>query len=438
MEDSSKLEKTVKLSNFNEYTNKITVFLQSYNIVLDVKILLSSINTSNRSFKDVLDTFLLKYSEKYKILNSLYNKEYPYDLEINKKLNLQNIKYDVKNENFYGVKFNNFDIKNILEICTTNNVLVKGLLVDRKYNIEYLVNYISKMKIDIEIKILIDNIYNIFVVVKDQNSPLINKIVLYEIFKKLKGTKEMTHSGIYTRDVKISVINNKFLERFYSDNSVYFSNKSDNNKDASSNDIVDISYCIREYLDRNGFLIHFSTLCIDSISIILNIKNKNSTDYLRDFLRFKFTGYKLINNSISNTSDNNILISIYNFKYTVTYPPLDILNRLKYLNKQVYTQYYTKIMSSYYKCRDINSKLNFINYNDYDLVLSKINIKGSLPIKYKEDVNEIFEYRDSRVYMFYSRSSHTLMVKYKEEIDREMFLMYLISSCKFDYVLKNY
>ena len=115
---------------------------------------------------------------------------------------------------------------------------------------------------------------------------------------------------------------------------------------------------------------------------------------------------------------------------------IDILNRLKFLNKEVFTRHYSKIGSNYYKCKNINSQLCYINYTDYDIVLSILPISGSKKIKYSNNQSsEIFNLRDSRVYMFYSKATHTLMIKYKEDINRDLFMLYIISNCRFDYIL---
>lgn len=410
------------LSKFTVFKNNIIEFLSKFNISLDVDLMLRGIDLSDKSYEEVLDNFLLKYSDKYRIFTALYNKEYPYDLELNKKINIPlEILYTVESEKFYGIKFKKIQNKAIVDIVTTNNILLKGFVVDIKYGLEYFINFLNRSKLEIDVKYYSDNISNIFVVINQQTSPFINKIVLYEIYKKIKGHKEITHLAVYTQDIKITVLNNKLVENFY-----------------SSFNLSDISYCIREYLDRNGFLVHFSTFCIDCISYILYLQNKRSTNYLRDFLNFRFTGFVLNNGmEVTRSDDNNILVIIDNLKYTVRYPSTDILNRLKYLNKEVILQYYTNITVSYYKCKNINSQLCLINYSDYDMVLSNIYVTGSKKIQYLEDKtpSEIFEYKDLRMHILYSKATHTLLIKFKENINRDLFYMYLISICKFNYML---
>lgn len=420
------------MQKYNEYKKKINQILDKYNINIDTDTLLKEIEITNRDFNDVYDTFLLKYSDKYKVLLTLYNKTYPYDLELKSSTDffdkLGCVSYDMKNKNFYGLKFKKNINKQIVDYLTNTNCLVKGLMVDIKYDLEFIMSFLNKIKIDLDIKFLSDNISNIYIVL-GENTPLISKIALYEIYKILKGPKEITHSFIYTKYSKISILNNKLIEKFYDR--------------ILTKEISDISFCIREYLDRNGYLIHFNTFLVDCISLLIYIQNKKMysvPNILKSFLKFKYTGISLNANKeeYSKIDEGHMILYIDNGKYIVRYPCQDILKRLKYLNKAVYEKYYTKIDTCYYSNRNINTQLSFVNYNDYDIVLSKNFISGSKKIEYiDENVCEFFNYTDKRCYMFYSKSTHTLMVKFKENLNVDLFCLFLINICRFNYILKN-
>jgi hypothetical protein len=420
------------MQKYNEYKQKINQILDKYNISIDTDTLLKEIEISNRNFNDVYDTFLLKYSDQYGVLSALYNKTYPYDLELNCQTEffekLGCVSYDMKNQNFYGLKFKKSVNKQIVDYLTNTNCLVKGLMVDIKYDLEHMMSFLNRTKIDLDLKYLTDNIYNIYIVL-GESTPLINKIALYEVYKVLKGPKAISHSFIYTKSSKISILNNKFIEKFYDK--------------ILTKEISDISYCIREYLDRNGYLIHFNTFLVDCISLLIYIQNKKMysvPNILKSFLRFKYTGISLNadKEEYSKIDEELMILYIDNGKYILRYPNQDILKRLKYFNKAVYERYYTKIGTCYSFNRNINSQLSFVNYNDYDIVLSKNFISGSSKIEYIDDnLCDFFNYTDKRCYMFYSKSTHTLMVKFKEELNIDLFCLFLINICRFNYILKN-
>lgn len=420
------------MQKYNEYKQKINQILDKYSINIDTETLLKEIEISSRNFNDVYDTFLLKYFDQYKVLLALYNKTYPYDLELDVQTDffekLGCISYDMKNKNFYGLKFKKNINKQIVDYLTNTNCLVKGLMVDIKYNLDHMMSFLNKMKTDLDLKYITDNISNIYIILGD-NTPLISKIAIYEVYKVLKGPKYISQNIVYTKYSKISILNNKLIEKFYDR--------------ILTKEISDISYCIREYLDRNGYIIHFSSFLVDCISLLIYIQNKSMysvPNILKSFLKFKYTGISLNASKevYSKIDDGHMILYIDNGKYIIRYPNQDILKRLKYLNKVVYDKYYTKINTCYYSNRNINTQLSFVNYKDYDIVLSKNFIAGSKKIEYTDDnMCEIFNYTDKRCYMFYSKSTHTLMVKFKEELNIELFCLFLINICRFNYILRN-
>lgn len=445
---------------------KIKSELEKHNINLDIK------------YEGEYETFLLKHSLKHKVLLSLYNKLYPYDLEVNKSLNFckNSIDYTIENKknNFIGYKFNK-KVSNIVELILEKNVLIKGLLVNINYNINPYLNFLKKIKIDFDYRFVTDNINNIYVVInknsiecnsaennkdkilpknsdevydinrntddfKKENKILFknktqieNKIMLYELQKHTKGCLKETY--ITTGKYKIQICTTKFIIDFYDK---YFISKEQNFS------VSDISFCIREYLDRNGFLVYFNVNLIDFISYIIYLQNKNMytiINILRLFLRFKFYGVTLNINKEDfefNTNDNFILIILNGIKFIERYPDREIINRLKLLNDKVYKQFYLNVSTSYNKYISINDMLSFIYYDDYDVILSNKYIHGGKKIEYKEKkLDNVFDFNDKRCFMFYSRVNDMLLIKYKTEFNFNFFIMYLISISNFSYIKFN-
>lgn len=460
--------------NQNQH-EKIKKELEKYNIDLDL------------DYEDDYETFLLKNSLKHKVLLSLYNKLYPYDLELNKNLNipLNLIDYKIENrfKNFVGLKFNK-KIINIDKFILEKDCFIKGLMVDIKYNINPYLNFLNKIKIDFDFRFLTDNINHIYVVINNNicdyknvkkvrhvnmdekiekdlentdhvndnkesdvnaqksantincknilNSHIESKIMLYELQKHTKG--HLKENYVTTGKYKLQICSTKFLIDFYDR---YFTTTSQNIS------VSEISFCIREYLDRNGFLVYFNINLIDFISYIIYLQNKNmytTINVLRLFLQFKFHGTVLnINKEEYNfTNDNFILVLLNGVKFIERYPDAEIINRLKLLNDKVYQQFYLNVGTAYNKFVGINDMLSFVHYGDYDVVLSHKHIHESKKIEYKDKKGEnVFDFIDKRCFMIYSRANDMLFIKYKKEFNFDFFILYLLSISNFCYIKFN-